>query len=129
MSKLNRWSEMMFRKQKGDFEGCMNVCLLEGEQTECYNFCKNKAPLLEETSGKLLGAEPIEWDIEDYWNVKAVTGEAPTQAQIRAHKPAEMRENDMAAGLGRSKIGSVAHLPIVLVAIAIGVLIYLLGRE
>ena len=128
MSKLNRWSEMMFRKQKGDFSGCMSVCLLEGSQTECYNYCKNKAPLSEVTSKKLLGTYE-EWDVEDYWDVKAVTGEAPTPAQIVAHKPREMRENDKAAGLGRSKIGSVAHLPIVLVAIAVGVLIYWLGRE
>lgn len=36
---------------------------------------------------------------------------------------------DKAAGLDRSKVGTVKHLPVVLVAIFIGVLIYWLGRK
>ena len=40
----------------------------------------------------------------------------------------EMREYNKAAGLDKSKIDTIAHLPIVLVAIAIGVLVLWLGR-
>ena len=39
-----------------------------------------------------------------------------------------MNDQNKAAGLDKSKISTVAHLPIVLVAIAIGVLVLLLGR-
>jgi len=67
---------------------------------------------------------------------RAAHGCARSGAYVEATKPGivvrgnEMENYDKAAGLDKSKIGTVKNLPIVLVAIAIGVLVYFLfGRQ
>ena len=91
MGTVNRLVEMGFRKQKGDFRGCMSVCQEVGGNTECHNFCKNKAPLSEETVRKLKGLPEKVWTAKDYWETKTAAGDVPTQAQIDAHMPAVER--------------------------------------
>ena len=46
----------------------------------------------------------------------------------KAKERDEMKDYDKAAGLDASKVSTIVHLPIVLIAIAIGVLVLWLGR-
>lgn len=74
----------------------------------------------------------IHRELEDKIRIgKAVTElEKPEWQKERMESDiaSQMKDYDKGAGLGASKVGTIAHLPIVLVAIAIGVLIYFLGR-